>query len=55
MMTQIALTVIQTQRQNDNDDDDTNSHNSCRINENFPDSDDEKAGNFPLTLMPVSL
>ena len=37
------------------DDNDTNSHNSCGINGNFPDSDDEKEGNFPLTLMLVSL
>ena len=37
------------------DDNDTNSHNSYGINGNFPDSDHEKEGNFPLTLMPVSL
>ena len=28
---------------------------SSGINGNFPDSDDEKEGNFNLTLMPVSL
>ena len=35
------------------DDNDTYGHNSCGINGNIPDSDDEKEGNFPLTLMSV--